>query len=210
MTFNKIVNLKDSKNFSVNKKTMNSKVEEIDDKILKIYREKVLKVIRKIDEIGLPKKGQQYRIVTMRSFNAVNFLEYIIEKEKYIKELYMCIYSINFFSAKILEQIANKGVKVTIVMSSLRNGSYNRKERIVNETFIKNKNIKLIFAVSHAKIMAVNMNDNFYVLEGSGNLNANSRIEQYIIDNSKEVYLFHKNWIDEIESYLGKSVTING
>jgi len=38
------------------------------------------------------------------------------------------------------------------------------------------------------------------VFEGSGNLSDNARIEQYILENNKQAYEFHKNWIMEAMS----------
>jgi hypothetical protein len=35
-------------------------------------------------------------------------------------------------------------------------------------------------------------------MRGSGNMSTNARIEQYIYENNKEVFDFHKGWMDEV------------
>ena len=43
---------------------------------------------------------------------------------------------------------------------------------------------------------------NYYTIEGSGNMSFNSRVEQYVIDNDKELFDFTNEWIDDIVRYL--------
>ena len=43
---------------------------------------------------------------------------------------------------------------------------------------------------------------NYYILEGSGNLSFNSRVEQYVIDNDKELFNFTKDWMSKIKVFL--------
>ena len=44
--------------------------------------------------------------------------------------------------------------------------------------------------------------DNYYTLEGSGNLAYNSRVEQYVIDNDKAMYDFSCSWMNDIKIFL--------
>ena len=39
---------------------------------------------------------------------------------------------------------------------------------------------------------------NHYVVEGSGNMSQNGQYEQYIFENNKPVYDFHKNWMEKL------------
>jgi len=90
----------------------------------------------------------------------------------------------------------------TILMSNLRNKAHREKEEITKKYFVENPNIELIYAHSHSKIMSFKCGENYYTVEGSGNLSFNSRIEQYIIDNDQEMFYFTKEWIEEIKLYL--------
>jgi hypothetical protein len=188
---------------TTSKSTMDSGVEETDDKVMKMYVEKTNKVIARVSEIGLPKKNEQLRLVTKRSFNSVAFIKHICENET-IEDAVFVVYSINFEAAKIINDLIESGKikKATILISNLRNKAHRKKEQLTKDLFIDNPNIRLIFASSHAKIIATKTKSNHYVIEGSGNLSYNSRIEQYTIDNSEQVYRFTKEWIDEICEYL--------
>ena len=77
---------------------------------------------------------------------------------------------------------------------------------------LKNNNpeISLIFAWNHTKIIGIKTaNNEYYVAEGSGNMSNNARIEQYLFEQSKESYDFHKSWIkDIIEISAKKDVEI--
>jgi len=69
--------------------------------------------------------------------------------------------------------------------------------------FVENPNIDHYFASAHSKIMGMKTESgNHYILEGSGNLSFNSRIEQYVLDNDEKLFNFTKNWMNEIKVYL--------
>lgn len=50
---------------------------------------------------------------------------------------------------------------------------------------------------NHAKIMLLNNDEDYIVIEGSANFTANPRIEQLAVINSYDLWQFHKKWMDE-------------
>lgn len=140
---------------SVEKDPTKSGLEEMEDKLLAKYTVKVSAIIDYLADIGLPKKGEQYRLVTRRSFNAIELVQYIAKKEK-ISMLNMAIYSINFQAATVLLDLLRrrKVGGVQIMMSNLRNKAHREKEEIIKEKFSKHPKIELFFCSSHAKMMA--------------------------------------------------------
>lgn len=189
---------------TVKKDTDNSGVEETADKSLRIFKQKTAMVISHIEEIGLPKKGEQIRIVTKRSFNAVAFLKYIAEQEQ-IEKLNLVVYSINHEAATIIHELIEqrKILKAEILISNLRNKAHRQKEELTKQLFVDNPNISLFYCSSHAKIMNFKtVKGNFYNVEGSGNLSYNSRVEQYVIDNCEIVFNFTEEWMREIKTFL--------
>lgn len=189
---------------TVAKDTMDSGVEETEDKSIKLYKEKTFQVLKHIEEMILPKNKEQLRVITKRSFNSIAFVKFIAELE-IIKHIVLVIYSINHEAAVILDDLIRTGKiqSATILISNLRNKAHRKKEQLTKDLFIDNPKIKLIFASSHAKVISFETEkNNYYTIEGSGNLSYNSRIEQYIIDNDKDVYDFTVNWIEEILIYL--------
>ena len=189
---------------NVEKDPEKSGLEEMEDRSFVRYTEKHTALIAKIEELGLPAPGQQFRLITKRTFNAIQFLEYIAEQET-ITDLKMAIYSINFHAAKILIDLINTGKiqQAEILMSNLRNKAHREKEEIVRKMFLDHPRIILFFASSHAKTFSCSTaKGNYYTLEGSGNLAYNSRLEQYVIDNDKALYDFSCSWMSEIKVFL--------
>ncbi len=163
------------------------------------YEQKIdysFKLVRDIVEI--PTKNQIHRIVTQRTINAFDFVMAIVKDEE-IQDLTMCVYTV---AKKIIQKIEDlqelgKINNITIATSTaipkLTPDIY--KQLMILDSSNK-VNIKL--CQTHAKIMIIKTKDNYYIIEGSGNLTQNQKIEQYIFENNKKVYDFHKQWIDEI------------
>lgn len=189
---------------TVGKDTMDSGVEYTKDAMLRIYKEKTFQVIEKIKELKLPKDKEQLRLITKRSFNAVSFIKFVTETET-IEHLICCIYSLNYEAATLIDELIKSGKikKATLLISNLRNKAHREKEQLTKDLFVENPKIKLIYCSSHAKIISFSTDKgNFYNIEGSGNLSFNSRVEQYVIDNDKEIFDFTIGWINELTLYL--------
>ncbi|MGI8542033.1 MAG: hypothetical protein ACR2MD_00970, partial [Aridibacter sp.] len=155
------------------------------------------------DLIGkLPKKNEQIRIITQKSFNAFALLLLIIQKYK-ISELYLAIYRIDKNSVEGLKNLILDGQikQATIVISSFFRSS--KKAETWHNNLVefaqKTKNIKVVYCWNHAKILAVKtVCKQYFVIEGSGNLSDNARIEQYLFENRKETFEFHRDWINDL------------
>ena len=189
---------------NVEKDTNDSGLELFEDEKYKRFIEKTYQVIEKIEEIGIPKENEQIRIVTFRTFNAAVFLKFLSDRFE-IEKLILVVYSINAEAAQMINQlIINEKIdSCKILMSNLRNKAHRAKEQITRDNFVNNQKVDLFFASSHSKIMAIKTKcGNYFVLEGSGNLSFNSRVEQYILDNDKKLYEFTDEWTDKIKVYL--------
>ena len=189
---------------SVEKDPLSSGLEEMSDKLFKRFADKHYSLIDELRDISFPKKGQQFRLITRRTFNSIQFIDLIAENE-IIEQMTIVIYSINFNAAKILVGLVNSGriKKLDVMMSNLRNKAYREKEEIVKNELTAHENITLFFCSSHAKIFTCRTDaGNYYTLEGSGNMAYNSRVEQYVIDNDKGLYDFTVSWVDSIKKFL--------
>ena len=117
----------------------------------------------------------------------------------------MAIYSINFEAAKLLMNLIACGLiaDTEILMSNLRNKAHREKEEIIKDMFSSHPKINLFFCSSHAKIFSCRTHkNNYYTVEGSGNLAFNSRIEQYVVDNDPDLFHFTCSWMAEIKTFL--------
>jgi len=180
--------------------------------LYKRFLEKNYYRVKKFNELIniLPKENEQIRIITQQSFNSFSILLYLLENIKDIIECYITTFSIDQQTAVAICDLveSNKIKDITLIITSLL--KYDRSER--REMLINcaknNKNFKFIETYNHTKIIGVKNKENkYFLIEGSGNLSANARIEQYLFEQSKESYLFHKKWIDDINNFAQKKDT---
>jgi len=177
----------------------------LSDKIYKKFIKKNYQVIKKVDEIGLPKKNEQLRLITISPFNSISIIDYISQKEVITNAIFV-IFAINQSAAKKLIELKKNGrlVKAKFIISSIRNAGHKSKSVAVDMLKFHFKD--LIYVNSHAKISLLQTeNGNFYNIEGSGNLSFNGRLEQYIIDNDKKLFKFSNEWIKEIVKFKQKN-----
>lgn len=207
----------DINNWDNNRDDLKSK-ENKKEKILKNDRILYLKFLDKqyvrvsaIEQlIKLPKKNEQIRIITQQMFNAYAILLWIMSKKE-IKELIMTTYSFDKNTLTGIEEIVNNNriPEITFLIANLiKHDKPQYRARFI-ELSENNTNFTYIEAYNHTKIIAVKTkDDNYYVVEGSGNLSANARIEQYMFENCKESFDFHKSWITDIVKISAKKDVI--
>ena len=168
------------------------------------YRVKMINEI-----ISEPKESEQFRIITHQSFNGFSILLWLLEKYKY-EEVYLTIFSLDDKTSQALIELVTSTpqTKYTLLITSLL--KYDRKGRQLKliECAQNNANFTFIESFNHTKIIMAKSGDKHFIVEGSGNLSANARIEQYLFENSKETYLFHKSWIDDIVNFSAKKDTV--
>lgn len=166
--------------------------------------------VKAINEIiSEPKEHEQFRIITFQSFNGFSILLWLIEKYKY-EEVYLTTFSLDDKTSKALIDLVESTPETnyTLLITSLL--KYDRKQRQQDliECANKRHNFKFIETYNHTKIIMAKSGDKHFIIEGSGNLSANARIEQYLFENSKETYMFHKAWIDDILQLSAKKDTV--
>jgi hypothetical protein len=149
-----------------------------------------------------PKAFEQYRIITEKQFNAFAFLLYILETEQ-IEELHLAIYRINEPTVNSIIDLIDAGKikKATFVISNFFNQTKKPEKWAIKlkDYCETNKNTNHVYVHNHSKVVAIKTSENnYYVFEGSGNMSDNARIEQYIFENSKDVYEFHKEWMSSL------------
>ena len=189
---------------TADKDSMVSGLEAMPDKLYQRFCKKHYALIADMQQIGLPDPGEQFNLVTRRTFNAVQFIDYIAQREK-IQHMKLVVYSINFHAAeKIVELIDTDKIQTAeILISNLRNGAHREKERVMKDMFSCHPKISLFYCNSHAKIFSCQTaSGNYYTISGSGNMSNNSRVEQYVIDNDQGLYQFTCNWMTEIKDFV--------
>jgi len=146
-----------------------------------------------------PKPNEQYRIITEKQFNAYALILHLLESET-IKELYLAIYRINYPTVQSIINFIESGhiKKATFVISNFFNQTKKPEQWAImlKEFCDNNKNTNHIYTHNHAKVLVIKtVSNEHYIFEGSGNMSDNARIEQYIYENNKNVFEFHKQWM---------------
>jgi hypothetical protein len=165
-----------------------------------------LRRIKEIDElITLPKNNEQIRIITEKALNTYAILRYILQFGN-IEECYITTFNVDSKSIRGLRELVDekKVLKLTILVSAFVNHSMQK--RTAELKSMSGNGISIIYAWNHTKILLCKTEENHYIVEGSGNLSASARIEQYLFEESEKMYEFHKGWIEDVESFCGKEV----
>lgn len=171
-------------------------------RILKNEQIHLIKAKALLDLIKMPLKNEQYRIITEKQFNAYAVILNILKNEL-IEEMYLAIYRINQPTVySLIDFIESQKIKkATFIISSFFNQTkVPEKWALILKDFSEtNEMVNFIYTHNHAKVYAAATNkNNYYVFEGSGNMSDNARIEQYIFENNKRVFDFHKEWMSTL------------
>lgn len=145
-------------------------------------------------------KDVQYRIVTSKSFNALCVIEFI-DNNYVIDEIFIAVYRMNSKATMYLHDFIERGININIAVSDFfrENKRYERWCHDLIRFAEKYDNVSVKFVRSHAKVFLCKTECGKYIVfEGSGNLSDNSRIEQYLLEDSPKMYEFHKKWIMEL------------
>lgn len=155
-----------------------------------------------------PRPGEQWRIVTEKQFNAFALVSRLL-CNRTIEEMYLAVYRINEPTVDtIIEYVdAGKIKNATFVISSFFNQTKKPEKWAIKlkEYADTRDNCHHCYTHNHSKILAVKCSDgSYFVFEGSGNMSDNARIEQYLYENNKETFDFHKRWMAELAEKTNK------
>jgi len=151
-----------------------------------------------IDE--MPEPGEGFKIISPEDgFSAINIILFVLEREE-IQNLYVSSLCIGKKESGILSEngkngyIKNAFLCVGNIMKS--NRKYDYWKYLCNVAEGLNWTIKTI--KNHSKIILMETEKNYYVIETSANLNKNPQVEFFNIENNKESFLFYKTFFEEV------------
>jgi hypothetical protein len=167
--------------------------------------QRTLKKVTSLNDLcGTPAEGEQWRIITQHQYNAFTLILHLLKETK-IKEMYLAIYRINQPTVKSITQMIEDGRIgfAYFVISDFFNHT-RRPEKWADQLrdfCIQHPDAcEHRYVNNHAKVCCVRTEDDrYFVFEGSGNMSDNGRVEQYIYEQSKQMYDFHKKWMIEIK-----------
>ncbi len=155
-----------------------------------------------------PHANEVFKFLSCGGFSSLAFIKYIASQEKII-ELFISTFRIGKKQFGVLCDLNDGGGcdKVHFITSSTQakidalaeyNGKkYNYYEYIVNECVLRDW--KLTVFDNHSKLILMQTQKNWYVLETSSNLNENPKMEQFSFENDKALFNWYKQLFLEIE-----------
>lgn len=175
------------------------------DLLRKRFLSKHYHSINNIKELcGTPRPGEFFFIWSLKSFNAFSFIQYLVIEYKQVQELVITSYNIGKKVILALMHLVDVGAvqMLFIFICDVSKTRFPDVYELINlEAAKRSKNVIVAYRWNHSKVALVKANDNYFVIEGSGNFSDNARHEQYIFCNDQELYNYRKNWIlNEINS----------
>lgn len=159
------------------------------------YLNKHYQVIKNLSEdlLRLPSPEEIFFLQTDNAFNAFTFIP-LIAMSQGIKELFASTYSINIRVIESLVELHDAGMieQITLLISD---GLVKRNPTtydLLKSMISTRANIKVLYSWNHSKTCCIKTDQNYYVIEGSGNWSENAFYEQYIFTNCESVYNFRK------------------
>lgn len=153
-------------------------------------------VIEKLN-IKLPIKNESEFIITTKPISLLDVINYIEQTKGKIEIIYLFLYTVNDKAANYICELSKRS-ELKVIISDLMN-SKREKERMITRIF-DNTNTEIVFCHNHAKLAAIKINDNYYVLSGSMNAGNNARIETLQISNNINLYDFMVKTYDKLKT----------
>lgn len=146
----------------------------------------------------MPEKGESLHIINNSKFDFYTVIPFVNESFGKIEELYISTW---VASRDNLSDLFKRFDQGKIINIKILTGLYFKtRESGVYGYLMKEgskRKVKTVSFRNHAKILLIKIGKNYFIIEGSANLNANPRLEQYIITNDEKLYLFHKKWMED-------------
>jgi len=147
----------------------------------------------------LPEEGWSYHVVSSGNFDFWTYVPHLISLGGYFDELYVSTWTMNRENVVEMLELYDDG-KVGKI--NLLTGKYFKRREtavfaLILEGLLKRGQRYKAFA-NHTKIMLLGNKDHNIIVEGTANLTANPRVEQFIITHHTELYEFHRKWMEEM------------
>ena len=165
-------------------------------KYLAAHYQKVSSLER--DLMRIPSEEEFFFLQSDTAFNAFTFIP-LVAKVFSIKELHASTYSLSRKVIEALIEMHDKGQieRITLLVSD----SMIKRNPLVIDNLMamasSRPNVTVLYAWVHAKVCLLKTQDDFFVIEGSGNWSENAHYEQYTFANCKGLYDFRMKLFTE-------------
>jgi len=151
----------------------------------------------------LPQEGQAYKIVTGGKIFPMSFIMYIAGRTR-IKNLFISTFNYGRREIVFLEGLRKSGKldNVTMITANMfamssKSGGLERLREFTCDVFRQN-NWTLIYNDNHSKLVLLDTDDGFFVIETSCNFSESKSNEYYGVEKSPELFAFYTEWINSL------------
>ena len=149
----------------------------------------------------LPKTNESFHVVSSGNFDFWMYIPHLIGIMGSADDLFVSTWTMSREVVHQIFEIFDTGkVKTISVMTGVY---FKRRETAVYTTLVNGlleRKQRYVAFRNHTKLLLLsNKAKNIYLtIEGSANLTANPRAEQFILTHSKELYEFHCEWMNDM------------
>lgn len=147
----------------------------------------------------LPHEGWSYHVISKGNFDFWTYVPHLVKLAGRFDEFYCSTWTMSRNVATEMLNLFDRGLLGSI---SLMTGTYfKRRETAVYALILDGliqRNQRYVAFANHAKIMLLQNENVNLVVEGSANLTASPRAENFILSNNHDLYDFHRSWMEEM------------
>ncbi len=159
-------------------------------------------LIQRMDELAKAmkpiEKNTTLHLITSENFGSIELLRHITQKHK-PKTIYITTWSINQEFVHMVEELLKDNVQIFFFVDTSLKGRKNHLAAQMVSLAYEHKNLTIKYHYKlHSKITLIESEGMHITIEGSANYSENTRVENFTITESKELFNFHKEWMTEI------------
>jgi hypothetical protein len=157
----------------------------------------------------LPTPGETAHFVNNANFdywNAIAEIALILSATRPVTEFYGSTWSINRQNIQELMLLLDTG-KI-LKCAFLTDRSLKRRDNASYAQIViglQERNQRFVAFNNHTKVTILTDGIEYIVTEGSANWTANPRLEQFTVTNSRDLYDFHRGWMEEMLTHPPKT-----
>lgn len=149
---------------------------------------------------GLPTNGETIHCISNSRFDFWSFIPSVIGYlDNYTTKLYISTWTTNNRNTQGLIELYDQG-KIGAIQFVVGNYFKVREAPVYNylATKLMERKQLLISGEHHLKVLLLQNQENYIVVESSANLTSNPRTEQFTYNNDRDLFHFYKSWFDSL------------
>ena len=151
--------------------------------------------------------GEQLHTIVQGNFIFGDYIEaLLVERNLYVEHLYLSTLSLSQNNVDSLQMLLEEGYigKLTIMVSNyFYSHEKNKLIKYMVDKLDQNNKLSILVCRNHTKICLMDISNLRIVLTGSSNLRSSQSIEQFVLQESQELYTFYK---DFFMCYIDKDI----